>query len=356
MSVGTALSSISIGRAADAVEAADPSGRKIFALAIHGGADSNPASDPVIQEQQKVVLGEALDAGEKILASGGASINAVEAAIRVLEDSPLFNAGKGAVLTNEGKAELDASIMEGKTLNAGAVASVKHVKNPISLAHLVLDRSPHVLLIGDGAESFGKEQKVEMVDRDYFITEKRRKEWEKIRDQKEREAKEKGQAKGGDRASVEMSRDRIVKEFPNANFGTVGAVALDQHGNLAAGTSTGGLMYKAWGRVGDSPIIGAGTYADNETCAVSATGHGEYFIRGSIAYDISAMMRYAGASVIEAANSRIYDKLTNMGATGGVIALDRKGCIVMPYNTKAMNYGWIDVEGKREVGRNPARK
>lgn len=316
------------------------------AIAIHGGADSNPSSDPEVLARKKAVLTEALHAGHQILTTGGSSLDAVVAAIRVMEDSPLFNAGKGAVLTNEGTAELDSSIMDGQTLNAGAVASVKHVKNPIALARLVLEKSPHVLLIGDGAEAFGKEQKVEMVENEYFITEKQRAAWKAIRDQK---------TKDGEK-SKQVNRDQLVKQFPNANFGTVGAVALDQDGNLAAGTSTGGLMYKAWGRVGDSPIIGAGTYADNETCAVSATGTGEYFIRGAIAYDITAMMRYKGASVIEAANSRIYEKLTHMGGTGGVIAMDRAGVIVMPYNTKAMNYGWIDPAGQIEVGQYPAKK
>lgn len=311
-----------------------------IAIAIHGGAGAAPKSSPERWAAYEAKLTEALQAGHQILSKGGASLDAVEAAVRVLEDSPLFNSARGAVLTNEGTAELDASIMEGRTLQAGAIAAVKHIKNPISLARRVLEDSPHVLLVGDGAEVFAREQGSEFVDNEYFRTERRMEQWKRIRD----------------REKKEVDDGALLDGMPNAKHGTVGAVALDQHGNLAAATSTGGTSYKKFGRIGDSPIIGAGTYADNETCAVSSTGHGEYYIRGVIAYDIAAFMRYTGVSVAEAAESRIHDKLTKMGGTGGVIAMDREGNIAMPFNTAAMHRGSIGTDGKLLLGLLPDAK
>jgi beta-aspartyl-peptidase (threonine type) len=253
-----------------------------------------------------------------------------------LEDSPLFNAGKGAVLTSEGTVELDASIMDGKTLKAGAVAAVKHVKNPISLARLVMEKSPHVMMVGDGAEAFAKEHDVELVAQDYFIIERRRQELEKA---KEADKKESGPSK-----QTKPEKERTPPE--EKKHGTVGAVALDKAGNLAAGTSTGGMTNKKFGRIGDSPIIGAGTYANNQTCAISATGHGEYFIRSVVAHDISALMEYKGMSLKEAANTVIMNKLGKLGGTGGVIAIDKNGQVAMPFNTPGMYRGYVGADGK----------
>jgi beta-aspartyl-peptidase (threonine type) len=255
-------------------------------------------------------LKEALSTGYKILDSGGTSLDAVNAVINIMEDSPLFNAGKGAVLTEKGEAELDASIMEGKTLAAGAVAGVKHIKNPINLALLVMEKSPHVMMIGDGAEEFAKQNNYELVDNKYFITEERWQQYLKM------------------------------KEAQDQKHGTVGCVALDKNGNLAAGTSTGGMMMKKFGRVGDAPIIGAGTYANNNTCAVSATGHGEYFIRLGVARDISSLMEYKNYLLQQAADEVINIKLAKLGGTGGIIAIDRNGNIAMPFNTEGMYRGY----------------
>lgn len=317
---------------------ASQSTNSTFAFVIHGGAGTILKSNMTaeVEAAYREKLKEALLAGYNILKNDGRSLDAVEAAIRILEDSPLFNAGKGAVLTSEGTAELDASIMDGKTLNAGAIAATKHVKNPISLARLVMEKSPHVMMVGDGAEAFAKQQGVELVPREYFITERRQKDLQKA---KEAEKKEASPVKQTDPA----------KEQPapaDKKHGTVGAVALDKSGNLAAGTSTGGMTNKKFGRVGDSPVIGAGTYANNRTCAVSATGHGEYFIRGVVAYDISALMEYQGKSLAEAANLVIMNKLGKLGGTGGVIAIDKDGHITMPFNTAGMYRGYVRADGK----------
>jgi L-asparaginase / beta-aspartyl-peptidase len=305
------------------------------AFAIHGGAGTILRGDmsPELEQEYRAKLTEALQAGYGVLQQNGSSLDAVEAAIRLLEDSPLFNAGKGAVLTNTGTAELDASIMDGRTRAAGAVARVTTVKNPITLARLVMEESQHVMLAGDGAEQFAQEHGLETVPNEYFHTERRRAQLERVQEA-ERQQKTVGEI-------LEEENEAGV----SSKYGTVGAVALDRMGNLAAGTSTGGMMNKRFGRVGDSPIIGAGTYADNETCAVSSTGHGEYFIRGVVAYDISAMVRYAGLSLTEAANAVIHERLTEMGGTGGVIALDRDGTIAMPFNTAGMYRGYVDTEG-----------
>lgn len=301
---------------------------KPFGIAIHGGAGRivKETMEPGREIEYREKLREALEAGYKILKNNGTSLDAVEAAIRIMEDSPLFNAGKGAVFTGEGTNELDSSIMDGRTRSAGAAAGVKHIKNPISLARMIMERSPHVLLTGEGAEAFAKQQGVEMVDQRYFYTEKR---WKDLLEAKEKE--------------------KVDEKRANTKLGTVGCVALDKSGNLAAGTSTGGMTNKKFGRVGDSPIIGAGTYADNGTCAVSGTGHGEYFIRWSVAHDISALMEYKNLSLKDAAELVIMKKLKDAGGTGGIIAVDKNGNIAMPFNTAGMFRAYINSEGKSVV-------
>ncbi len=314
----------------------------IFGLAIHGGAGTilKKNMTPEKEAAYRAKLEEALTVGYKILQSGGSSLDAVEKTIHILEDSPLFNAGKGAVFTNAETNELDASIMDGKTLNAGAVAGVKHIKNPISVARLVMEKSKHVMMSGDGAEIFAKQFDVEFVEPGYFHTKHR---WNQLQ-KKKKEESEKGEAVSSlDHDGTEGNIDQDSK------FGTVGVVALDQNGNLAAGTSTGGMTNKRWGRIGDSPVIGAGTYADNNTCAVSATGHGEYFIRLAVAHDISAMMAHKAVSLAEAANHVIMNKLEALGGTGGVIAIDKNGNIAMPFNTKGMYRGYVDNNGEMVV-------
>jgi beta-aspartyl-peptidase (threonine type) len=300
-----------------------------FALAIHGGAGTILKSK-MSDEKEKAYnekLNEVLNAGFEILNKGGSSLDAVQKCINIMEDSPLFNAGKGAVFTADGKNELDASIMEGKNLNTGAVAGVSHIKNPINLARLVMEKSRHVLMARDGAEAFAVEQGIELVEKKYFFTERR---WKQLQDKKARENQDKSD----------------LHKNISEKFGTVGVVALDKNGNLAAGTSTGGMTFKKFGRVGDSPIIGAGTYANNNSCAVSATGHGEYFIRGVMAHDISAIMQYQGKSIKEAAEIVIHKKLTAMGGTGGIIAMDYTGNIALTFNTEGMYRGYIYEDGK----------
>ena len=304
-----------------------PSG-KPWSLVIHGGAGGPPKGTMSGEEEQAYMqkLDTALLIGSDILKNGGSSLDAVEAAVRFMEDCPLFNAGKGAVLTLKGIAEMDASIMDGKTLKAGAVAGVTKIKNPVSAARKVMENSPHVLLIDGGAEEFAKDQGLEIVDPSYFITKRMKDRWEK--------SKRDGPAKGKDQ-----------EKKP----GTVGAVAIDQNGNLAAATSTGGMMNKMYGRIGDSPIIGAGTYANDLTCAVSCTGHGEYFIRNVVAYDISAMMEYRGMTLEEAARFVILEKLKSQGGDGGLIAVDKEGRVAMEFNTNAMYRGYLTSEGQKEI-------
>lgn len=296
-------------------------------LVIHGGAGNFKPEDltPAEKQEYEEILQQALDKGYAILENGGTSLEAIEAAIVLLEDSPVFNAGKGSVLTNNGRAELDASVMDGTTLNAGAVASVTSIKNPIKAALQVMKNSPHVLMVGRGAEAFAREQKLEMVDPSYFITDKNVEQLNRIKEAE----KKKEEGKGLDK-----------------KMGTVGAVALDKNGNLAAGTSTGGMVNKRFGRVGDSPIIGAGTYANNKTCAVSCTGHGEYFIRLSVARDVSALMEYKNYQVDEAVESLI-DKLDSIGGTGGIIAVDKNGHYSMDKNTNSMFRGVKNVKGSQ---------
>ena len=303
-----------------------------FALAIHGGAGTILKSNMTPEKEQAYTekLEQVLNSGFEILNAGGSSLDAVQKCINIMEDSPLFNAGKGAVFTADGKNELDASIMEGKHLNAGAVAGVTHIKNPINLARLVMEKSPHVLMAREGAEAFAVEQGIKLVDEKYFFTERR---WQSLQK----------------RIEKENEKQSSLKRSIEGKFGTVGAVALDKNGNLTAGTSTGGMTYKKFGRVGDSPIIGAGTYANNKFCAVSATGHGEYFIRGVVAYDIAALMEYQSKSIKEAADIVIHKKLSEMGGTGGIIALDANGSVAMTFNTEGMYRGYIYEDGKPHV-------
>jgi len=311
-------------------------------LGVHGGTGlPKKEMTPELEKALRAGLDRALAAGyEKLQTAGATSLDAVEAAIRVLEDSPHFNAGKGAVFTHEGRNELDASIMEGKTKRAGAVAGVTIIKNPITSARAVMEKSKHVLLMGRGAELFATQAGLEIVDPTYFWTEPR---WKQIQEVWKKEG----------RAPHDPPRAGSTNEPANAwgtrQLGTVGAVALDQAGNLAAGTSTGGMNNKMSGRVGDSPIIGAGTYADNEACAVSATGHGEYFIRYVVAHDIAALVKYKGLSVEVAAGEVVKGKLKAAGGEGGVIVLDAKGNFAMSYNSEGLYRGYVTGGGERRV-------
>ncbi len=325
------------GRAEQAPNPPNPA-RKLV-LVLHGGEGDLPEKvSPEIEKQHKAVLEQALQRGYAHLKEGkkDASLNAVEAAIRVLEDSPLFNAGKGAVFTHEGRNELDASIMEGKDKKTGAVAGVSIVKNPISAARAVMERSPHVLLVGRGAELFAIKHKLDIVHPDYFWTQER---WDELQEALKKEAKP------ARPASKERGGAEAVEPHKR-HFGTVGAVALDAEGNLAAGTSTGGMTNKWSGRVGDSPIIGAGTYADNEACAVSCTGWGEYFIRFAVAHDICARVKYARRSVKDAADTVVNGELQRAGAEGGAIVLGPNGDFHVVYNRLAgqMSRGFITSE------------
>ena len=313
-----------------------------WGLVIHGGAGAmTPQSvPPERQAEYRAALTEALRAGHAVLARGGTSLDAVEAAINVMEDNPLFNAGRGAVITAEGRIELDAAIMDGATLNAGAVAGLHHVRNPIDLARAVMERSPHVMMIGDGAETFARQQGLTMVEESYFMTPNRRQQWERMRMQDSVRADSARRAGQGAAYAVPDER----------KWGTVGAVALDRHGNLAAGTSTGGMMMKRFGRVGDVPIIGAGTYANNRSCAVSATGHGEFFIRNTVAHSICALMEYGGLPLQAAADSIVMRQLVTQRGEGGIIAMDRQGNFTMPFNSTGMFRGRIDAAGNVTVG------
>lgn len=301
-----------------------------FVLAIHGGAGNIGPMPAEREAEYKASLSAALLAGHAVLQQGGSSLDAVEAAINLMEDNPLFNAGKGAVFTAAGVNEMDAAIMDGATLQAGAVAGLRHVRNPIDLARAVLQHSPHVMMIGEGAETFAREQGVVLVDSTYFYTESR---WRSLERAREQERAAGSAARGG---------YSVPDEF---KFGTVGAVALDRAGNLAAGTSTGGMTNKRWGRVGDVPIIGAGTYANNQTCAVSATGHGEFFIRNVVAHGICSLAEHTGLTLRQAADSVVMGTLVRQRGEGGVIALDRRGNIAMPFNSTGMFRGWIGPDG-----------
>ena len=299
-------------------------------LVIHGGAGViRSGLDAQDEAAARAGLERALRAGHAVLAKGGGAVDAVAATITVLEDDPQFNAGRGAVFTHDGRNELDAAIMDGYTGQAGAVAGVHRVRNPIQLARAVMERSKHVMLIGDGAEVFAKEQGIALVDPAYFRTEKR---WQQLRKALQEEAA------GQPHADLETAK----------HFGTVGALALDEQGRLAAGTSTGGMTNKRYGRVGDSPIIGAGTYA-NTQCAVSGTGWGEFYIRAVAAYDICARMKYAGQTLAQAAEQVIDQQIPQAGGDGGAIALDAQGHFVFPFNTDGMYRGWIGADGVPHV-------
>lgn len=307
-----------------------------FSIALHGGAGviKREFMSDSMEAVYSAKLEEAIRAGHEILAKGGKAEEAVLQTIQILEDSPLFNAGRGAVFTADAEVELDASIMHGGTLNAGAVAGVKTVKSPIQLAYQVLENSPHVLLSGKGAEQFAAQQGMELVQNEYFHTE------HKKASLKRSKANESSSSTG-------YFRDELIK---NNKYGTVGCVALDMEGNLVAGTSTGGMTNKKFGRIGDAPIIGAGTYANNATCAVSATGHGEFFMRSVVAHDISALMEYQNLNLEQACKIVIQEKLRNLGGDGGVVAMDHYGHVVMEFNTPGMFRAQMNEKGEILIG------
>lgn len=304
---------------------------KKYALAIHGGAGTILKSAMTTEKEKAYteVLSHALKCGEEILKKGGKSLDAVQESVRVMEDSPLFNAGKGSVFTHDREHELDASIMDGKERKAGAIAGVKTIRNPILLCRAILDKSDHVLLNGKGAEDFAKSVGIGSVNSEYFSTDFREKQLDAIRD--------------SGKTQLDHS-DKVLKKF-----GTVGAVAKDADGNLASATSTGGITNKRFGRIGDTAVIGAGTYAENGVCAISSTGWGEFFIRAVAAYDVAALMKYAKMSLEEAANQFIHKTIPDMGGDGGLIAIDSNGKISMPFNTEGMYRGASDSENKAQV-------
>jgi beta-aspartyl-peptidase (threonine type) len=309
-----------------------PDNKPEYAIVIHGGAGvmQKGSMSGEVENAYHASLKAALEIGENILKAGGSSLDAVEAVIVFLENDSLFNAGKGAVFTHEGRNELDASIMDGRDMTAGAVAGVSKVKNPISAARAVMEKSIHVMMAGRGAEEFAGEQGLEMVEPSYFYTQKR---YEALQKQIETDP-------GKSRLSEDANTDE--------KRGTVGCVALDKKGNICAGTSTGGMTNKKYNRIGDSPVIGAGTYADNKTCGISCTGHGEYFIRFSVAKDVAAMMEYKGLTLQQAADEVVYRKLADKGGEGGLIGIDYQGNIVMPFNTSGMFRGYC-LPGKKET-------
>lgn len=317
-----------------------PSEAKIsdnFGIVIHGGAGTilkKNMSDS-LEKAYHEKLKEAILVGHEILKNGGTSMEAVTKTINVMEDSPLFNAGKGAVFTHEETNELDASVMDGATLNAGAVSGVQRIKNPIDLAVSIMDDSPHVMLSGKGAETYAEERGFELVDPSYFYTERRFQSLQRIKDQEKTELDHD--------TKVSFADDPFIKD---SKFGTVGCAALDKNGNLAAGTSTGGMTNKRWNRIGDAPIIGAGTYANNATCAVSSTGWGEFFIRAMVAHDISALMEYKGLSLQEAAREVIQEKVPALGGDGGIVAIDHQGNVAMEFNTAGMYRAHMNADGE----------
>lgn len=304
---------------------------KKHAIAIHGGAGTILKSSltPELEAKYKGDLDNAISAGNAVLAKGGSALDAVEAAVIVLEDSPMFNAGKGSVFSAEGKHEMDASIMSGCNLEAGAVAMVSGVKNPVSLARMVMEKSSHVFMASQGAEEFAKSMNCKFENEEYFFDQYRYDQWQEIKD------------------TGEIQLDHSISK--DEKFGTVGAVALDIHGNIAAATSTGGMTNKKFGRVGDSPMIGAGNYANNNTCAVSCTGSGEYFIRQVVAYDVSCLIEHKGMSLQEACKEVVQNRLLKIGGDGGLIAIDTQGNICLEFNTEGMYRASIDVNGKKEI-------
>ena len=299
-----------------------------FSIAIHGGAGTlvKGLMTPKLETQYKAALQEALNAGYAVLENGGSAMDSVEVSVKSLENTPLFNAGRGSVFTNQGTHEMDAAIMDGSNLKGGAVSLITGIKNPISLARDVMDKSEHVFLAGEGAMKFAKLNGYDVLPPDYFYDEVRYQQWQGIKD------------------STTFQLDHSVKK--DGKFGTVGAVACDGFGNIAAATSTGGMTNKKWGRVGDSPMLGAGTYANNKTCAVSCTGSGEYFIRGVVAYDVSCLMEYKGLSLEEAASEVIQNRVLQLGGDGGLIAVDAQGNIAMPFNTEGMYRAFKSSEGR----------
>ena len=305
-------------------------------IVIHGGAGTilRKNMTPEKESNYRKVLAEAIHVGYIILKNGGSSQEAVEKTINIMEDSPLFNAGKGAVLTADEKIELDASFMNGATLDAGAISGVRTIKYPISAAIKVMVNSPHVMLSGEGADQFASEQGLQIVESDYFYTERRINSLRRVKEAEQKEAQN---------SSLE---EAFLK---NQRYGTVGCVALDSEGNLSAGTSTGGMTNKKWNRIGDAPIIGAGTYANNKTCAISATGWGEFFIRSVVAHDISALMEYKGLSIREASRIVIHEKVAKLGGDGGIVGIDNQGNIAMEMNTPGMYRAHIDNEGNLTV-------
>lgn len=318
------------------------------AIAIHGGAGTITRKNmtPEMEKQYRESLSIALKKGYAVLQQGGSSMGAVETAVVELENNPLFNAGKGAVFTHDGKNEMDASIMDGANLKAGAIAGVSTIKNPIKTARKVMTNSEHVMLIGKGAEEFAKLQHQEIVDPSYFYTEKR---WQGLQNALKNEKVELDHADSVRKNAPKSGYNYLIFD-EGKKFGTVGAVALDRKGNIAAATSTGGMTNKRWNRVGDAPIIGAGTYANNATCAVSATGHGEFFIRSVVGYDISALMEYKEMSLRNAADEVVMKKLVKIGGEGGIIAIDKNGNIAMPFNSEGMYRASIDVDGNVFIG------
>ncbi len=317
-----------------------------FGLVIHGGAGAIRRNEmaPELEARYRATLSEAVNAGYAVLDRGGEALDAVTAAINILEDSPLFNSGKGAVLNADGVCELDASIMNGRTLEAGAVAGLQHIKNPINLARDVMQKSAHVMMGGKGAEKFAESLGYEMTPEEYFIIPFRRKQLARAKELETEPAIPAASLPPGRVTFATVDDNYLINQF---KWGTVGCVALDRNGNLAAGTSTGGMTNKKFGRVGDSPIIGAGTYASNATCAVSATGWGEFFIRASVAHDISAQMEYQGKSVRTAAAATIA-KVGKLGGDGGVISIDARGNIAMEFNSPGM-YRACKLAGQPEV-------
>lgn len=318
------------------IETSDQTSTPTFGIVIHGGAGTILRANmtPEREAAYREVLAEAIQVGHTILKNGGSSQEAVEKTIHIMEDSPLFNAGKGAVLTSDETIELDASFMHGAQLDAGAISGVKTIRHPISAAIKVMENSPHVMLSGAGADAFAASQGLEIVAPEYFFTERRINSLKRV---KEAEAK---------KESISSTEEAFVQ---HQRYGTVGCVALDLEGNLAAGTSTGGMTNKKWNRIGDAPIIGAGTYANNATCAISATGWGEFFIRSVVAHDISALMEYKGLSIQEAAHTVIHDKVGGLGGDGGVVGIDSKGNVAMEMNTPGMYRAHMDAEGKLNV-------
>jgi beta-aspartyl-peptidase (threonine type) len=315
-----------------AVAAPPPSGG--FVLVIHGGAGNYKNQTPEQLEVRRAAITHAAETGAAILRQGGKSIDAVEASLRVMEDSGAFDAGRGAYYSQAGVPELDAAIMDGRTLLAGSVASVRHIANPISLARMVMERTKHVMLVGSGAEDFARAQGVALVPPYYFYSER---EWKRFQERQ---------------AAAEKKTSSLVNPSVDPQehvHGTTGAVALDESGNLAAGTTTGGTSFKMTGRVGDSPIIGAGTYANNESCAVSGTGEGEFYMRNIVAADICERVRYLHVPLEQAANDVVMKELVEQHGEGGVIALDREGHVATPFNTNGMMHAIVRSDGKITV-------